>query len=456
MRQPSTKFCVARLQFSGYLSNMPFKPKAEAEHRNSSLRHHSRQLIALIIGSLGQAPTSIPRNANVILRRRYTWIAMTLLVAPSALPSATSMEIPSPPASTGSLRRRNGRQQACEPCRKRKVGCDHTLPVCQRCRKRKSASSCIYIVSSETTAVTLDTQPLPSPATRSVVTLQPDSLLNGLETRNRKVPGTPKQTSMPVVSPGYLGFTSFCTVYEETRNSLSLVHGPESVPTETPTAPNAEEPATRLSRRTLDLCLTVLRTIPPPGDGEVVFLKLKNRNDGWMKLAALRVLQSLYTTFGHYLGLERNVSQLEQLSRLLCRNTAKPLNEDDEDPASWLNSFSGQNLRWDSLGILFTYWALGKVSSTTRRPEPASQTQSANISTPSMMAYKECVALCIKICRDDCGCKGNSLFLYIVHKYSILESITAGDASECFRRPDSRLTVTVDKVFPSGGVMQTW
>lgn len=31
----------------------------------------------------------------------------------------------------GLPRRRNGKQQACEPCRKAKIACDHSLPVCE-------------------------------------------------------------------------------------------------------------------------------------------------------------------------------------------------------------------------------------------------------------------------------------------------------------------------------------
>ena len=41
-------------------------------------------------------------------------------------------------------RRRNGKQQACEPCRKSKQRCDHTMPVCHRCKRRRVPSECKY------------------------------------------------------------------------------------------------------------------------------------------------------------------------------------------------------------------------------------------------------------------------------------------------------------------------
>ena len=46
---------------------------------------------------------------------------------------------------TGLPRRRNGKEQACEPCRKAKIACDHTLPVCTRCKRRKITDKCVYM-----------------------------------------------------------------------------------------------------------------------------------------------------------------------------------------------------------------------------------------------------------------------------------------------------------------------
>ena len=40
--------------------------------------------------------------------------------------------------------RRNGKKQACEPCRKGKLACDHGAPHCGRCLRRKTTTRCIY------------------------------------------------------------------------------------------------------------------------------------------------------------------------------------------------------------------------------------------------------------------------------------------------------------------------
>lgn len=59
-------------------------------------------------------------------------------------------------------RRRNGRLQACEPCRKRKVSCDHAFPACRRCRARNNPNGCVYLGVEETTRKPAQTRPRPS------------------------------------------------------------------------------------------------------------------------------------------------------------------------------------------------------------------------------------------------------------------------------------------------------
>lgn len=63
---------------------------------------------------------------------------------------AAGMGNAEPPSSTPPARRRNGRLQACEPCRKRKVSCDHAFPACRRCRTQGNPDGCIYVASKQT------------------------------------------------------------------------------------------------------------------------------------------------------------------------------------------------------------------------------------------------------------------------------------------------------------------
>lgn len=86
-----------------------------------------------------------------------------------------------------------------------------------------------------------------------------------------------------------------------------------------------------------------------------LFLKHTNPNDGWIREAARRMVVSTMETFRRELR-SRRAADLEKMAHLISANTARPWTDDDEpDGAKWLASFTGPNLRWDSLGILFTY-----------------------------------------------------------------------------------------------------
>ena len=48
------------------------------------------------------------------------------------------------PQDGGISLRRNGKQQACEPCRELKTACDHTRPHCRRCIGKEAQARCVY------------------------------------------------------------------------------------------------------------------------------------------------------------------------------------------------------------------------------------------------------------------------------------------------------------------------
>lgn len=266
----------------------------------------------------------------------------------------------------------------------------------------------------------------------------------------RPSPGSNRSPSIHVLSdspesrnhtsetgPGYLGFTSFSAVFQETQNSLSLVKGPfmgiSSVLTTSPpvsTIENGDTGTTTivLSPRSLETSLLVLNRIPAEEDALLLFDKHTNPNDGWMRLAAKRVLESLLSVFGRTLR-SRKPRYLEEMAHLLSSNTAKPLSEDELESEAWLSSFSGRNMRWEGMGILFTYWALAALADQPHRPDLLRDADKRT--APMTLLYKEAADICIELCR---GCKPNSLLLYLVYKAAILESMIAGDAAPSFWR----------------------
>ncbi len=251
-------------------------------------------------------------------------------------------------------RRRNGRTQACEPCRRRKVSCGHEVPVCLRCRRRNTASDCVYVVDGQ--AMQFGPASGPQPSTTATATARLETLADAADseasmTEHRTTNSMPlispspshvddrraeSAPSPPVPSrnPGYLGPTSFSAVFLEAENSLASVQGQASSaafpPAVSPAHPGAtpkeaqklspghtlEAPDTHL----LDLAIGVLQLIPSLETGHALFRRHINPNDGWNRLVAEQVMLSIYETFGTVLR-HRETAGLREMAQVLTQNS---------------------------------------------------------------------------------------------------------------------------------------
>ncbi|KAI1082156.1 hypothetical protein F5B20DRAFT_532246 [Whalleya microplaca] len=315
------------------------------------------------------------------------------------------------------LRRPNGRLQACNPCHKRKLACDHTQPICNRCRKRKQGGECVYLVGPVSPASKRSTPGLASPSSPAPVESQEPS--RTVQLTAPEVP-TPNSTK---TGTGYLGFTSYCGVFEETENSLYLLRGSERVSNQhsndNQNSHDTSAPGS-MSNRILDMCLTVLRSIPDPTKPEALTY-IGPSGLSFMYSVARVILLSLHETFGQYFGATHHTHNLEDLARTLCINTARPLSDNELDSDSWMNQFTGPNTRWESLGVLFTFWDFaGGPKCLQRGGSPANRGRGS-------WASKESLKLCLDLCKE--LSPGNSLMLYLNQRYTIVESMSVGDAN---------------------------
>lgn len=238
--------------------------------------------------------------------------------------------------------------------------------------------------------------------------------------------------------PGYLGFTSFSAVYRETQNSLSLVQGPladETSYNPVTTSPQVSGPrevdpadavnAIILSPRNLENCLIVLQRIPAEDLAISLFNRYISPNEAWIRLASQRILKSLLSVFRRQLR-ARKPKDLERIARIFSENTSKTLHEEEPDPGAWIASFSGDNMRWECLGILFTYWAMASLAAH-RSELQDSETCGENLT----LIYQEAAELCIELCRHSAP---NSLLQCLIYKVAIIRSILSGDAEPDFWR----------------------
>ncbi|KAF4448506.1 hypothetical protein F53441_8092 [Fusarium austroafricanum] len=305
------------------------------------------------------------------------------------------------------LRRLNGRPQACDPCRARKVACDHGQPTCSRCTKRNE--TCVYTVSEPR----LKKQRLRSPVRTEPSTISPPIPIHGngaAAVNSSSNPINSSTPSTPLVAPGYLGFTSHNAVFEETRNSLSLVHGP----------PVEVEPSPRRALRTRaviempphlrDMSLHVLRCLPSIRD-DVLGHRLHCLADDWMQRTIEDILNTLHQDWGRYLS-SRDDAELEEMSLVISNNTSRPLRDDHSSAKAWTGQFTGNNIRWESIGLIWSYWD-----------------GYPNLDAPGVV---KCLGYCIELVRHFTS--GNDLLLFLCYRRVTIESLVTGDAGlTCWR-----------------------
>ena len=161
-----------------------------------------------------------------------------------------------------------------------------------------------------------------------------------------------------------------------------------------------------------NLATRVLQAIPeqPPSEDRWSGLNC----DDWVRIVGKRLVESTWVTLGSYL---RNQSRLQWLGSMICINTRKTLTEDQEDPQSWIASFSGSNLRWEAVGIMFLYVALNEVSNTMSQD-----------SRRMLEEYTEYVSSCITLA--NMGGSSGSLMLYLLYKRSFLHACMHGETSK--------------------------
>lgn len=318
-------------------------------------------------------------------------------------------------ASTGTApRRRNGRPQACEPCRVRKVACDHRMPVCSRCKSGNSPNSCLY-----SNALNYGRRKSYLSRTAPAQVTAQRGGLGGL-------------ASTPLMAPvhdGYLGATSYKHAIHEAQSNIPPGSGLDSFFDEASTSnPKASQSPIMCNARTYEAALRILRAIPPRALAYDFSKAHINPNDGWCRLATIQLHDSLWDTFGKVLDGERSTESLVRLATKISENSSRPLREDYVDPKDWLQSFSGANMRWEGLGILFSHWSFG-ITEFGQSPGPP-QRWIPNFAD-YVLRYRDCAWDAIEITRSTAS--ANTLLLYLLYAQECLESIISGDESESHR-----------------------
>lgn len=307
-------------------------------------------------------------------------------------------------ASSSRTRQRNGRLAACVPCRSRKVACDHSRPVCNRCRRRKQDNVCRYP----------ETPLSPAPPSRS------ESVSERIT--EESFAHSPEPSAPVNAIPGYYGFSSHSDVFGATESYLALL-GDQGV--EKPVIRRGKACSFRdLPLPLRDTALLTLRCLPGQADEQIRFHESPNEPKGWTYLAVDRIIESLQTTFKALM--DKGESGLEMMADILSRNSTKPIRDDISDPNQWIGQICGRNLRWESIGLLWIH--------SVRVSDVLDSLRSRNvewIKGPSFALEPAAQHLvhCIELARhlND----GNDLLVDLCKRRSTLESMVDGDGCKC-------------------------
>lgn len=314
-------------------------------------------------------------------------------------------------------RRRNGRLVACNPCRSRKVACDHSRPICTRCIRRRQGNRCIYP----------EPEHAPGPASRRGSQIR---AIDSVSPDPDELPTVSVQSQSNILSShagpaGFVRFATYSTVFVETQNSLSLLG--VSIAEDVEAEIQARQQPQNISFKDLPLpiresCLFVLRCLPGQSNAQIKFGNNVTLPGSWDNVAVELIVQSLQQTF-HQL-LNRGEEGLEAMATILCNNTARQFNIHHDNPREWLGQFCGANLRWESLGLL---WAnLARVSDIL----DTLYAQSVDWARydHSLDTVQACLGYSIDICRFLTA--GNELLLDLLRMKSTLDTIVAGVGSK--------------------------
>lgn len=324
--------------------------------------------------------------------------------------------------------RRNGKLQSCEPCRKRKLSCDHRVPTCGRCLKRNQASECHYHpapLTKTASPLSTPTSPLISRANSSpaLASARPASVSVHASPYEQWVDRqvVPEKDVEKVAAPplGFLGESSSSAVIAELNDSLGETQAEAS-------RAHTEKDATddQIHRgaavlyhlQDLDALTKCLEWWLTQGEGYVVFRPIYNI---WVN--------ELYRFFNTKLREVPQKHRLQYLSKLVWRNTHKQMHATGKTTVKeWALQATGENLRWETVGLLFSAIGLNTfvlLSDDTSHRLGDSKTSRATLAKTMLRLANECLEM-----TQQCA-SYTDLYACLLYERSPLVERVRGDVS---------------------------
>jgi hypothetical protein len=342
--------------------------------------------------------------------------------------------------------RRNGKLQSCEPCRKGKLRCDHMMPACGRCTRRNKTDKCVYHPAPLTKTATIPT-PEPSDCTSSIVASQDlnattlstllfppfdaSSAIQSRVTRASSLPAQPSSNTPPrlddfrrplpndqafsesIDSQQVTEFISHSAILAENELSIGILPGAQG--SEPPTS--SQVPQTHVEKGALVLAL--LSDLP-------IFEKYIEKLFQFLRgIIVIEPMVKIWTSrlwsTWHKVLEAQKTDGLRLMSERLWENTTKPLSrllDRHTKPRDFVENTTGDNLRWEVVGIIMTL--VGILAQSLQDGDPIFCSHDEPPVDRSALALKAFHAsdACVSFCKDfDIM---NDLFLWLLYEYTIL------------------------------------
>ncbi|KAF7716511.1 Fungal Zn(2)-Cys(6) binuclear cluster domain-containing protein [Penicillium ucsense] len=342
--------------------------------------------------------------------------------------------------------------QSCEPCRKSKVACDHSVP-CGRCVRRRRVDECYYHPS-PLTRYRQETIATAAPATvpRGVVTsslpnkdISPPSNEHfsgadggdAVHTTQRAL-GTTPRASLPLPhraesapplfdyagvrseKQGFFGFTSHTSIMTEDLTQLGITSTGLDQATSVHEKPIPYE-------KIASGCQVLSFLQNRPMIDRALDLFFKSIDCIHLHCGELIIrpwLSQLWLSHGETLE-NQDPWQIRQLCVLLFANTSKPQVFDGNTTArQWISSATGDHIRWGVIAMIANY--VGSFAMVTSSSDPFFE--EFDMDRKSLLdRMTEVSELCIGFCREG-GLLDDGFLCALFEYYSIIKH-TKGEAS---------------------------
>ena len=294
--------------------------------------------------------------------------------------------------------RRNGQLPSCEPCRKSKLRCDHSAPVCGRCIRRSQQHLCTYH---------------PAPLTRPALLSEPKRRVSKTNAQTNSDTWSQKKAS--VSTPGFLGHTSYSDVFTDNASGLSTVgfaSPSDHVPVDTQRIQHGAQ------------LLVLLKYLPLYRDVAIARFRIwKGWTLGWpLTNAILTSTQKMWDDAQIEESDENKRALL--LSKRLFEKYTQPIEVHSD--MSWEEFSSAIAGRWETIGLLFTFTGLAMlyVSSDSQMFRKHDWPESKSLSVTAAAVGDVCLQFC-----DSAGIINDVVCWLLVHHTSLLSTVY-GDGGE--------------------------